>query len=199
MIIGLDFDGTIIDSSFRHILILHKITNKNISIFQDFVAYKSKGLNGLSYLQKKGFSNANDIFTKWVEVIEYDKFLKYDVLYPDSLYFLESLSVENDIYLVSARNNIKGLIKQINDLKIGSFFKEVITVGKGMTKYEVTKNIKFDCIIGDTEIDYEWAKKSKTIFYALNRGFRNKSYWDKKNIKSFKSLLEIMNKIKDIK
>lgn len=199
MVIGLDFDGTVLDSSFRHILALHKITNKDIGMFHDFVAYKSEGPNGLLYLQKKGFDDANDIFTKWIEVIEDDEFLKYDVLYSDSLYFLENLSKRNDIYLVSARNNTKGLIKQVNNLKIGSFFQEIIAVEKGMTKYELTKNIKFDCIIGDTENDYEWASQFKANFYALNRGFRSQSYWDRKNIESFKNLLEIMNKIKENK
>lgn len=197
MIIGLDFDGTILDSSFRHILALHKITNKDIGFLQDFVSYKTEGKNGLSYLKEKGFVDTQDIFTKWIEVIEDDELLKYDVLYTDSLYCLEKLSRSNEIYLVSARNNVKGLIDQVNNLKIGSFFQEIIAVEKGITKYELTKNIEFDCIIGDTENDYEWAGQSKAKFYALNRGFRSQSYWNKINIESFKNLLEIMNKIKE--
>ena len=41
---------------------------------------------------------------------------------------------------------------------------------------------------GDTEIDLAAAKEAHCGFYMLNRGFRNKAYWDRQGITSYEDL-----------
>jgi len=187
-----------LDSSLRHILALNDIIYnniKNIILFKDFVKYKSEGKNTLEYLNYKGISNASEIFNKWIGIIENDKYLKFDVLFNDSLFFLESIS-KNDCYLVTERKNVEGLYKQIDKFNIQHFFKRIIPVNNEQTKAQATKEINFDVIIGDTENDLEWALYKDSIFYPLNRGYRSKNYWSKKNIISYENLIEILNLIK---
>lgn len=195
MKIGLDFDGTILDSKFRHVLALKIITGMDLIFFNDFLEYKSNGKNGLNYLREKGFLNYEEIFNCWMNIIENDELLKYDILFYDSLYFLEELSKKSELYLVSKRKNVPGFFEQLHKLNIFNFFSEVIVVGEKNHKYEVTKDIKFDFIIGDTEIDLEWAINTNSRFFALNRGFRSKVFWDSLNIESFENLLVLLKNV----
>ena len=60
------------------------------------------------------------------------------------------------------------------------------------------RNHQIDCFIGDTESDYKAAEIAGCDFKAVSYGFRNRDYWNEKNIISFNSLVKIGIKNKDV-
>ena len=122
-------------------------------------------------------------------------YLKNDYLYSDVKAVLEDLSKENELYLVTARNNKDGCFMQLKSCGIEQYFKEIEIVDSSKDtawlKTEVLQNYQIDCFVGDTELDCMAAEQADCNFFAMNRGFRIKDYWDRKNILSFNSLTNI--------
>lgn len=196
MNIGLDLDGTLLNSKFRHIIALYDCLNDKsleFSNLEDLISYKSEDNDTLSYLYKKGFSSPNDIYKCWLSNIESEKYLKYDVLYEDSVFFLERASIDHKLFLVTSRRNGEGVIKQLKTLKIHSYFEKIFISGSMNKKSFFTKDIELKIIIGDSEEDLVWAQDMKCKFVPVNRGFRAEKWWDSRGLKSYGNLLEVLD------
>ncbi len=199
--IFLDLDGTLIDSSARHILLLKDILLheglKAICV-DDYLECKRNGQSTKAYLvSQQGFSEerASYIAEKWVNHIEDSDYLKYDRLYEDVFPFLNRIKGNTIIYL-SARKNRAYLDKYLIDNLLDTYCLKTIVVSPANSKIEKKRQIelinKDDVIVvGDTEADYFDDIKC----FMLNRGFRSKHFWDKKGVHSYSSLMEIVNYI----
>ena len=132
----------------------------------------------------KGVSedNAKQINTEWVFLIENEKYLKADFLYPNVREILFSLSKENDLFLVTARNNKENAYKQINQLGISQYFTGISVVdtcsNTPILKAEELQKYKTDSFVGDTESDYKAALVAGCDFKAVVYGFRSLNYWN---------------------
>ena len=198
--IAVDLDGTIIDSSKRHLYVLNdalKELKQSINT-DDYLEYKRNGNSTFFYLLNKGFDEtlAKTITSRWTELIENENYLKYDELYSDSVKFLEKNFTNFDLILITARNNKNGTLFLLDKLNISKYFKHIFIVPTGAnagdTKAKTLKSYNPIAIIGDSEVDYNTAKKLDITFYTLHRGFRNKDFWIKKRLKNtYESLLEI--------
>lgn len=119
------------------------------------------------------------------------------MLYDDTIDFLDYISRDknNKIYFLTARQNREGLLKQLKNFDLMKYVKEIFVVspinaveGKKQ-KILNTMNGYKTIIFGDSEVDYQVAEQLNINYFILNRGFRNKKYWDSKNIKSYNTLL----------
>lgn len=205
MVAILDLDGTLLNSKKRHISLLKNLLSDrglNISV-ENFVDYKSAGLNTKSYLEHIGLpvEEAASISKDWVFHIEDDEYLALDTWYEDAASFLKLLKREGYVtVIVTARkrdDKVKSFVS--NGLNL---IDDIIVVKNGAEKEsEIRKKYSIDSgkdiLVGDTEIDYECAIKLDVYSFMLNRGFRSKKFWDDKKITSYSDLNEVWRKISE--
>ena len=181
-IIAFDFDGTLLDSRKRHQVVLDDIL-KDFDIktdTSDLIEFKRHGKNNIDYLISKGIEEklASEIQTKWIENIEKEKYLAIDVLYPETIEIIEKHSSDNDLILVTARNNEKGLQNQIDKFNLRKFFKEIYVVNSGKNtcqlKAEILKSENVIKFFGDTLSDKKAADIAKIEFTHFDDGFHSK-------------------------
>jgi len=199
----LDFDGTLLNSKYRHKKLIYDILHSRAAQIKfadlaDFVEYKRNGKSTLMYLNERYPNLDNsDINQEWISKIENIEYQKYDKLYDDTLIFLEALKRKYSIILVTSRKNKEELFNQLKKFNLTEYFNNVVVVNPGESKYkkviELFKVIKY--VIGDTEDDYELATKFDCIFFAMNRGFRNKEFWRRQKVYSYAKLLTILPNI----
>lgn len=188
--IAFDLDGTLLDSRKRHQVVMdYVLSERNISLdTSDLVSYKSAGENNLSWLQHKGVEKglAREINDRWIELIEQEKFLVEDDLYPDAKEILDTLSKDNSLILLTARNNREGVMKQIERLGIKQYFDEICVVETSkqtpLLKSKILSEKNINEFHGDTESDMEAAFHSGCQFYATTRGFRSINFWNNLNV-----------------
>ncbi len=206
MIYVFDIDGTLVDSSYRHgFLMKNLLIEEGIKVNSDFqkkfLDYKRNGMNSRAVLKDVfGFEEnvTNRVVSRWIREIESDEMLDYDVLYSDSIGVLERLSNERIIFL-SIRKRKNAAIRELKRLKIYNYAEEVFIETPGTTNMKIKrlKEIKNGNrqeviqMIGDTEIDYEAAKKNDVKSYILNRGFRSEFFWRKNRVLSYSQLTEL--------
>lgn len=188
--IGFDFDGTLLDSRKRHEVLMQDILDsRNISIVvEGLVSFKADGYNNLAWLKHKGIDGALavDINNEWISKIETTEYLKYDVLYDHIKDLLEELSINNSLYLVTARNDKEKLMQQVQALGIKQYFEDICVVPscKESTQYkgEYLKQNGITTFWGDTEVDKKAADIAGCKFHLCLNGFRSEKFW--KNYKT---------------
>jgi len=119
-----------------------------------------------------------------IEVIENYKYLIKDKVWPGIIKMLNRLKIENDLYIITLRNNRKNLLKQLKYFNLVKYFKEIIN-GNHLsspweTKIGLLKNKIIDpadtIIIGDTEADIIAGNKLEIITCAVRSGIRNDNH-----------------------
>lgn len=183
--IAFDLDGTLLDSRKRHEKVMSDVLNKyDIKLDPaDLVSYKAEGHNNKDWLLSKGISEdkAKQINSEWILLIENPEYLAADFLYPNIIQILNNLSEENDLFLITARNNKNNAYKQIEKLGIKQYFTGISVVdscSKTSTLKAVELNkFKINCFMGDTESDYNAAQIAGCDFKAVGYGFRSENYW----------------------
>lgn len=209
----LDLDGTLIDSSERHYLLMQQILDKKSYNSEEFMRYKADGNSGKKYLTEclnLPEAAALEIMTLWQAQIEEEQWLAYDKLYPDTLEFLDWIkSRDKRIYFLTARQRKDAVLNEVKRLGIADYANEICVVSPSEAleqKKAFVKKIQDHCInngsvyiVGDTENEYQLAKDLSLPYSILNRGFRSKKYWDEQGVSSISSLRGIMADIENIK
>ncbi|MGN0346119.1 MAG: HAD family hydrolase [Lachnospiraceae bacterium] len=233
MIYIMDLDGTLIDSTKRHYVLMEKIIEDemnrgNLPVTMgkkfdahEFMAYKADGKSGKSYLTEKlclSLSEAECIMTLWGEKIESEEMLALDRLYPDAIPSLERIvNSGNIVIFLTARQREDLVQKQLQDLQIFSYATEIFVVNPknaaeekcrvvkellqrtgtksaltGQTEPEgntaLEKNV---IVVGDTENEWTLANELHLPCYLLSRGFRSKTFWDKKGCIAMEDLCRL--------
>lgn len=178
-VVAFDLDGTLLDSRKRHKIVLDDILKKyNIELdTSDLIEFKRNGKNNVNFLISKGLNEAKakEIQQKWIENIENEEYLKLDILYSDTFEVLEQYSKDNDLILVTARNNKDGLQKQVRDLGIEKYFStiKVVVPGKNVAheKAQVLRDYSAILFIGDTLSDAQAARLTGIDFKFHENGF----------------------------
>lgn len=250
MIYIMDLDGTLIDSTKRHYVLMEKIIRHEIARGQlsptvakmfdahEFMAFKAGGNSGKSYLTEKLLLSGEDaagIMKVWGEEIESEEMLALDRLYPDTLSCLKRIANSGNIIIfLTARQREDLVRKQLQDLQILSYAKELFVVDpahgaeekcrvvrgilekmkqedyvddivprenaerKGFEKEnraiespEIKNPEKNIIIVGDTENEWQLANELHLPCYLLSRGFRSKTFWDKKGCIAMEDLCRL--------
>ena len=201
-----DLDGTIIDSTKRHYILLRALFQRNhvSTTFdsQDYLSYKRDGHNNHDFLTKKLNINsqlADKIQNEWINNIESQELIATDSLYPDAIPFLNGIKdLKHNIIFLTSRQSPKILHKEIKDLGLATFPKQVIVVQGDKTNafHGILSNQKI--MVGDTEVDYKAAKESNATSYILGRGFRSPRFLHNLGINNiYNNLNEIIVQIRD--
>ncbi|MBQ6461082.1 HAD family hydrolase [Candidatus Saccharibacteria bacterium] len=202
-----DLDGTIIKSTKRHYLLLKKLLQDNDATItfssQDYLRYKRNGFTNYVFLTKKLNVEpqlAEKIQKAWIKDIESPKWIATDTLYSDATRFLNKVKQKGfDIIFLTARQKQKNLHKELEDLNLSTFPKQVIVVQKDKTNAfrNIPDNPKI--MIGDTEVDYEAANNSNAVSFILGRGLRSPRFLHNIGVnKVYDNLDEIILEICDI-
>lgn len=204
-----DLDGTLIDSSARHGVLLKKILVDRLNGYDkmlvgQYMEYKRAGNGTYEFLiniLKLDKEDALEICNDWRRDIEKDQYLDMDILYEETFDVLDFLKDSNvQIAYISARMNRAGVLQELERLNIAKYPKNIFIVDSQNAfenKYNaIARHVMAeDLVIGDTEVDYYLGKKLKVSTLILNRGFRNKEYWDNLGIVSYGQILPALKKI----
>lgn len=203
MIVFFDLDGTLINSSARHQILLRELLiGANVGydeeILKTYDEYKRDGNNTYRFLtniMKLNEDIALKISNEWKEHIELPKYLQMDKLYEETFLVLNYLkSKQIPIVYISARSNKVGIEEELKYLGIFDYARDVFIVDSKKAyenKYNVMKQISrpSDLIVGDTEVEFELSQALQLNSIILNRGFRSKKYWDNLQVQSFDTIL----------
>jgi len=204
MRIGLDLDGTLLDSRLRHTVALRKaagslavpLTEEDA---QRYLQLKCDGASGLDALRQLRIPQAESISKRWVEIIESEDMLALDQLYPDTREALaRQQSLQTEFILVTGRQDPAAVRRQISKLGLEGFLREIIVVDprdRAHPKAEVTRTHELRAVAGDTESDFQWAHDLGVNFHASAFGFRSQSYWNRRGVVSYASLSAIFDAI----
>lgn len=158
MIYILDLDGTLIDSSKRHYILMEQVLEAFADAYaedearpfvpEEFMNFKAAGNSGKKYLTEVlqiEEETALRIMNAWGRKIESPEMMAYDCLYEDTLPFLEELKKRKDtILFLTARKNEKEVKDELKQLGIASYAKEVLVVDPlrgAQQKLEVVQNL----------------------------------------------------------
>jgi phosphoglycolate phosphatase-like HAD superfamily hydrolase len=204
MLIGIDLDGTLLDSRMRHVAVLQCVAKANGLFLSEhdasrYFRFKCDGASGIDAMRQIGISAAEDISRQWIAMIENEEMLALDKLYPDARETLKRQRTQGNAFiLVTGRQNAAAVRRQMTTLGIEEYFRESIVVDprdRSQAKAAVTRQYGLDAVVGDTEMDLQWAKDLGVRFYASSFGFRSQSYWRRQQIDSHASLAAIFDSI----
>lgn len=177
-----DLDGTLICSKTRLYKLFCKIVESTNLSQEEYWSLKFSGQSNTDILKTVySFSN-NQIslfIDEWMKNIELDEYLTIDTLIEGAEDFLQKISLNNTLYLCTARQSYSQTIKQLTNLGIVSYFEEVFVTEQKKSKVELLKNsdIEFDhldWIIGDTGHDIITGKELNINTCAVLSGFMSK-------------------------
>lgn len=203
----LDLDGTLLDSSKRHQVVLQDVMTENgfadINI-SDYLDFKVNGQRTIDYLLTrldlpKGKAYAID--KMWKDRIEEENYLRTDRWYDDVYEFLKKLKESGFFTVVlSARKNADYPIEMIRNSLLSSLIDDIVIVSPMNAIHNKEQILraqadKDSIFIGDTETDFESGKRAGVKTIILNSGFRNKSFWEKKKVATYNSLEEILREM----
>lgn len=183
-----DLDGPILDGKLRHYQCYVDILQQyqlSPLVIDEYWQHKKAGLKTKELLELSGAQNIYENFLEnWLKNIEEKKYLALDVVQAQVYDVLKNLFMSNKkMYLITKRKHIENLYWQLNEFKLKSFFENIITVKMGGDKSEAMKLNYFDknkiLWIGDTEADYEAAKKVGIPVCLLSNGLRDEKYLKK--------------------
>ena len=160
-----DMDGTLVDCRQRLYSLFVELTGTCLS-YEEYWDYKRKGYNQKNML---GLVNHQEAFDgefgqKWLVNVERDDLLRMDTLHDGARKTLESLYKAGiKLYVVTNRQRIGALKKQLAYLKIDEYFVKVISTLQRCSKAEAVKHcddisISKAVFIGDSEEDIQAAK-----------------------------------------
>jgi phosphoglycolate phosphatase-like HAD superfamily hydrolase len=204
MNIGLDLDGTLLDSRERHrVALLRAAEEERVTLpaglAESFVREKAAGFSGVEVLNRHGVSRAAAIGERWVALIELEGLLDLDRLYPGALEVLAQAAAQGiDFHLVTARRNRESAACQIRSLGLEQHCRSIHIVDPsspeaagraGVAKARATRCYGLNAVIGDSEVDWEWARLIGVGFYPVSYGFRNDGFWLGRGLSAYPDLV----------
>lgn len=183
MNIFIDLDGTIVDSSDRHYQVYKKIVEKMGGVpmpkdeYWELIRDKA---NKDVILEKSNLASIGQsaYLAQFINEIETEENLGFEkFISPNALSVLEKLNKNHKITLITLRKNREGALNQIKLLEIDKYVDEVVICSADKAseiKPRLTKNLKDNIMVGDTEADIDAAKALGIKSVGLLSGFRNR-------------------------
>lgn len=197
MIFVFDLDGTLIDSSKRHYVLMEKLLKEYAPEIEfdakAFMEYKCLGNSGFKYLTSQlnmSEELARKIMDAWKANIENEEYMEMDELYPDTIRFLDVVKRKGyKMIFLTARNARSTTMKQLEKFGISGYPEMVFIVSPARPTEEKLDVImtyletgQEPIIVGDTESEYDTAYSAGINYFIVNRGFRSKKYWEARDV-----------------
>lgn len=209
MTVYCDVDGTLLDSSARHLRLMQDLLGQENCPWPedapDYLTYKADGHSTRAWLETAGFSaeKAAELAARWQAQIEDPAYLAMDRPYDDAAPFLQAVrQLPARIVLVSARQNPEALRRTLADCGLLGLVDELVVVPPRHAADEKAARLRpritpGDCMVGDTEADLQAAQQLGMPCYLLNRGFRSRRYWQQQGQTAEDSLPAVLRAITD--
>ena len=179
MKIFLDFDGTLIDSRQRLYYLFQRLVPNSKLSFEEYWVLKRNG-NSHELLFKRFFpTNDYEVFEQsWMQLIETKEFLDIDSPFDDVSTYLSDLIEDNNLYLITARQSLEGVLYQLEKFGWVSLFEDIF-----VTQQKSEKDILINpllskhekgCLVGDTGTDILAAKILGLYSVGVYSGFLSK-------------------------
>ncbi|MEK6758960.1 MAG: HAD hydrolase-like protein [Deltaproteobacteria bacterium] len=181
-----DLDGTIIDVSQRYYRIYSDIIRRLDAVPIGFETYWEKKKERVSeheimILSDIDHDKAKEYLAERGELIESDAYLEIDTLISGAQGLFEVLGASHELYIVTMRKRRVNLLRQIERLGIGGYFKSILSIGAApdpaiakaeaiMAECSVCSS---DIIAGDTEADIRAGKILGIRTCAVLTGIRS--------------------------
>jgi len=181
----LDLDGPLLDGKLKHYNCYREILShyggRQLPI-DDYWEMKRTKVTRDIMLERSQFQASYELFLfEWINLIETEAFLQYDVLQD---LVLETLALWQEkqyrIILVTMRKNRENLLQQLESFGISKYLDEILNCPflQKNTKYQALKNHRFKkaVFIGDTEEDTSTAKLLGIPSIGITSGLRNAAF-----------------------
>lgn len=187
--LALDLDGTLIDNSIRH----HWAYSQSLKE----LGYPSLPLAEYWKLKRRAIAMPRILsytapielypaFRRyWFKMIENEKALTHDQLFPDAISALRQLSHQFELVLITARRNRSGLIKELKHFSLDKYFSLTLssyseTTDKtdgDVTKEMLLQGASFQrtliAYVGDADEDIVAAQSLGLVAVAVASGIRD--------------------------
>ncbi len=169
-----DLDGTLLDSSDRlYNLFIDLIPECKLSKHEYWQLKRSKIDHKQiieMYFKNHFFEEFNQ---EWLKLIESDKYLMFDKLYPDAVYLLQKLQKFNNLYLVTARQSTEQLLFELRRFNIENYFTNILVTNHKFSKKDLISPYykSEDIFISDTGSDINIGCELGMRTIAVTYGF----------------------------
>ena len=172
-----DLDGTLIDASDRLYQLFCDLIPECIFSKQEYWNLKRNKINHqmilAKYFPKYNFEDFN---TRWLSLIEEEKYLTLDKVYDGVFKLLENIGENKEIYLLTARQSKENLTKELKKLDLENYFEKIYVTENKFTKDEILNKLdlsKKDIFVTDMGKDIEIGNKANITTVAVTYGFMN--------------------------
>jgi phosphoglycolate phosphatase-like HAD superfamily hydrolase len=204
--IGLDLDGTLIDTAARHKAALIQAAHSAgvelaVGFPEIYYEEKREGTPGRQVLLRYSIPQTEQILREWLKNIEQPSLLRLDCLFPSVLDTLEEMAQNCEFFVVTARQREAAVREQVRSLGLNSYLTEVLVarlspVGNvARDKHELTTHLKLQAIVGDSEADQNWANQLGVQFFGVSSGIRNKAFWSKRSVTPFDTFRAALERV----
>jgi phosphoglycolate phosphatase-like HAD superfamily hydrolase len=195
--IGLDLDGTLLDTAVRHkVALAQAAASLEVSLPHGFLDRyyfeKCEGISGKQVLLRNNIPRAEEVAKRWVEIVESPDLLKLDRLFPGVMETLSAMKkIGFNFTIVTVRQNQGQATKQIQAVglaeAIDNVFVSSISIDGASppSKSELTANLGINAVVGDSEVDEEWARQLGVEFLTVASGIRSRKFWVSRKREAF--------------
>lgn len=178
-----DLDGTLICSKKRLYELFCDLTKSRKLSFSEYWGFKFRGYSNQDILKKEFDYSEEKIkkfITLWMNKIEDSYYLEMDTVIEGLLEFLEKISINNQLYICTARQSVVQVKVQLKNLTILEFFEEIFVTEQRFTKTELLLNSgiafsKNDWFVGDTGHDIKTGQQLGMKTCAVLSGFMSET------------------------
>ncbi|MGN0014152.1 MAG: HAD family hydrolase [Candidatus Gastranaerophilaceae bacterium] len=175
MKIFFDLDGTILDASDRLYCLFCDLIPECKFSKDEYWQLKRNKVNHKMILEKYFPEYDFETFnTRWLELIETDKYLSLDKIYIGVYELLEKLQKNNEIYLLTARQSKEKLFEELERLNLEKYFNEILVTENKKTKKDLLEMLNLndnDIFITDMGKDVQTAQSAGIRSVAVTYGF----------------------------
>lgn len=173
MKVFLDVDGTIFDIRERYFRVFSDCIEKGNISFEQYKRLKLRYIKDGLVAQKANITLRDDYFERKKDMLENEKYLKYDKIIADKN-ILKFFTEKYGVCLLSKRRYKENLSKQLNNAGIGYLTRNMIVLdwGKNVKKNYIASHFNTDevIIIGDGEEEIAAAELENVKLILVKSG-----------------------------
>ena len=208
---GLDLDGTLIDTTLRQKAALMKAAQTlgvelPVHLPDRYYEEKRRGISGKEVLLRHHIAKAAEICALWTEIIEDQDFLAMDTLYERVNEQMRTMRREGFVfYVVTARQHEGRAVHQIKQLGLEPLISELLVTRQGpqgqplTSKHHLTAGLGLEAIVGDTEMDRQWAEQLGAAFFPVSCGARCEEFWLERGFSPFESAASALEALRTLR